>query len=171
MWLQLHCVMAACILTLHGLTAERRSFKLVLQGAEGLFDALTWYFPMSFTPPPVNRCALLLQHNLLFQRDCRTVLLTWMRECTKCMCFPRTVQEQHCRCPRHRYAITREALVDALERTFTSTSHFAPHFIPLALDKLSSSVRSALALSFSLIQSVLSMLLILVVDTLHPPGA
>jgi len=45
--------------------------------------------------------------------------------------------------------------VDALERTFTSTSHFAPHFIPLALDKLSSSVRSALALSFSLIQSFL----------------
>lgn len=32
-------------------------------------------------------------------------------------------------------------LVDALETTFTSTSLFAPHFIPLALDKLSSSVR------------------------------
>lgn len=31
--------------------------RLHLQGAEGLFDALTWYFPMAFTPPPVNKCA------------------------------------------------------------------------------------------------------------------
>lgn len=40
-----------------------------------------------------------------------------------------------------RFNITRETLVEALEATFTATPLFAPLFIPLALDKLASSVR------------------------------
>ena len=50
------------------------------------------------------------------------------------------LQATYERC-EHRFNITRETLVEALEATFTATPLFAPLFIPLALDKLASSVR------------------------------
>lgn len=43
-------------------------------------------------------------------------------------------------CPLQ-FNITRETLVAALEHTFASTPAFAPYFVPLALEKLSSDVR------------------------------
>lgn len=41
------------------------------------------------------------------------------------------------------FNITRETLVEALEGTIAADPAFAPHFVPLALDKLSSDVRHA----------------------------
>lgn len=50
---------------------------------------------------------------------------------------------------RAQFNITRETLVDALEHTLAADSGFAPHFVPLALDKLSSDVRCALPSSLA----------------------
>ena len=64
--------------------------------SEELFDVMSCYFPISFTPPPGNV-----------------------------------------------HGITREDLATALQRTLTCTSLFAPLFIPMLIEKLSSSLRSA----------------------------
>lgn len=46
-------------------------------------------------------------------------------------------------CSSVQFNITRETLVEALEGTIAADPAFAPHFVPLALDKLSSDVRHA----------------------------
>jgi Dos2-interacting transcription regulator of RNA-Pol-II len=61
-----------------------------------------------------------------------------------------------CRGSLLRFNITRETLVEALEATFTATPLFAPLFIPLALDKLASSVRHRTCMLHCRHQTVMS---------------
>lgn len=45
----------ACVRAAAALYSQGSSTTAHIVAVEALFDSLTWYFPMSFTPPPINK--------------------------------------------------------------------------------------------------------------------